>query len=220
MSEVEFEELWQEFLSIEYKDGGYENARRVKNYLRGLSDEKRAAFLDELVSISINRGKGYGVALYVLETEAMPQHIQAICEYANRILDNLDEKEIDAVSFLRVLAADPSGQCLAPVERYLLEDEIGPYWTSLPWALWPHHPELFCQAEVRYFTTQPSSEWRHYIIPQAFLSRADALAQLKPKLLEASESSWQELRDVLWKQRNAPWLNEKQRKLLLEVLTS
>lgn len=220
MSEVEFEELWKEFISREYKDSGFENIRQVQNYVRGLSGRKRVAFLDELVSVGINRKEGYGIALSVLESEAMPQQIQAICEYVNGRLDNPTEPEIDIVSLLRVLASDASGQCLAPVERYLLDHKIGPYWSSLPWALWPHHPELFCRAQVRYFTTRPSKEWRYSVIPQAFLTRTDALALLKSRLSEVSEGAWQELRSVLLEQRNASWLNEVQRKLLAEVLIS
>jgi hypothetical protein len=220
MSEVEFEELWKEFISREYKDSGFENIRQVQNYIRGLSDRKRAAFLDELVSVGISRKDGYGIALSVLESEAMPQHIQVMCAYVNRIINNPSEPEIDVISILRVLASDASGQCLAPVERYLLDNKIGPYWSSLPWALWPHHPELFCRAQVRYFTTRPSNEWRYSVIPQAFLTRPDALALLKSRLSEVSKGAWQELRGVLLEQRNASWLNEAQQKMLAEVLVS
>lgn len=219
MSQVEFEELWEEFLSREYKDGGYENARQIKNYIQGLSDQKRVVFLDELVAIGISQKHGYRIALSVLESEAMPQHIQAVCEYVSRRINDPNEAE-NLVNLLRVLAADISGRCLAPVERYLLDNEIGLYWTSLPWALWPHHSELFCRAEVRYFTTRPSEEWRNSAIPQTYLSRSDALAQLKPKLSEASERAWQELRSVLWEQRNARWLDETKRRSLIEVLES
>lgn len=220
MSEVDFEELWKEFISREYKDSGFENIRQVQNYIRGLTDHKRAAFLDELVSVVINQKDGYGIALSVLESEAMPQHIQAICAYVNGRLDNPNEPEMEIVSTLRVLASDASGQCLAPVERYLLDHNIGPYWSSLPWALWPHHPELFCRAQVRYFTACLSKEWRYSVIPQAFLTHPDALASLKSRLSEVSDGAWQELRSVLLEQRNASWLNEAQRKLLAEVLVS
>ena len=220
MSEVDFEELWRDFIRVEYKDGGYENVRQVEHYVRGLSDQKRAAFLDELVSVGLNKKDGWGIALAVLESEAMPQHIQAICEGVGLLPDDGPEPESNLVWVLRVLASDPAGQCLAPVNEYLLKRQIGSYWASLPWALWPHHADLFCRAWVRYFTSRPSKEWRHSVIPQAFLSRADALAQLKSSLSSASESAWQELRSVLWEQRNAPWLNDEQRRSLAEVLDS
>src|ERR1051325_990463 len=80
MSEIEFDELWQELIRVEYKDGGYENLRQVQRYIHGLSDQKRAAFLDELVSVGLNKKDGWGIALMALEGEAMPQHIKTICE--------------------------------------------------------------------------------------------------------------------------------------------
>ncbi len=220
MSQVDFEELWQEFIRVEYKDGGYENIRQVQRFVRGLPDQKHDAFLDELVSVGLNKKDGWGIALAVLESEATPRHIQAICGGVNLLSDDKPKEESNFVWVLRVLASDPAGQCLVPVEDYLLKRKIDPYWASLPWALWPHHPDLFYRAWVRYFTSRPSKEWRHSVIPQAFLSRADALAQLQSRLSAASESAWQELRSVLWEQRNAPWLNDEQRRSLAEVLDS
>lgn len=218
MDEIGFDELWSEFISRDYKDSGLENVSQVRNYLHSLSDQKAAAFLDELVLVVLDRRDGYGIALSVLESESRPQHVRVICEHVTRILDNPVRQESDLISLLRVLAADAAGHCLAPVEAYLLEGEIGPYWNSLPWALWPHHPELFVRAQVRYFATRPAEEWRSSAIPQAFLARADALTLIKPKLSNLSDAAWHELRSVLLGQLQAPWLNEAQRKSLATVL--
>ena len=220
MSEVDFEELWQELIRVEYKDGGYENIRQVQRYLRGLSDQKRSAFLSELVLVGLNKKEGWGIALAVLESEALTQHIQAICEWVKRVPLDAPKPESNSIWVLRVLASDPQGRCLPLVEEYLLKCEVDTYWASLPWALWPHHPDLFCRAWVKYFTSRPSKEWQHSVIPQAFLSHADALAQLKFRLIAASERAWRELRSVLWEQRNAPWLNDEQKGALAEVLDS
>ena len=97
MSEVDFDELWQEFIRVEYKDGGYENVRQVQRYVRGLSDQKRVAFLDELVSVGLNEKDGWGIALAVLESEAMPQHIQAICERVEHLPSDEPEPESNLV---------------------------------------------------------------------------------------------------------------------------
>jgi hypothetical protein len=220
MTEIEFDELWQELIHVEYKDGGYENIRQVQSYLHRLPGQKRAAFLDELVSVGLNKKDGWGIALRVLETDAMPQQIRTICQAVKSLPDDDSEAESNLVWALRVLASDPNGLCLAPIEEYLLKRRIGSNWNSLPWALWPHHPDLFCRAWVRYFTSRPSKEWRRTVIPQAFLTNADALVQLRSKLSRASEGAWQELRNVLWEQRNAPWLTEEQRKSLAEVIVS
>ncbi|MGH9970482.1 MAG: hypothetical protein ACREBG_22200 [Pyrinomonadaceae bacterium] len=220
MDQIGFDELWKGFISPEYKDSGFENVREIRNYLHRLPDHKRAAFLDELVSVAIAGKEGYGIALSVLESESMPQHVRVICEYVTRVLNDPMLQENDLVGFLRILASDKFGQCLAPVETYLLKRRIGPYWNSLPWALWPHQPELFARAQGRYFTTRPSDEWRHSVIPQAFLTRADALALVKQRLSEVSGNAWHELRNVLLKQLDAEWLNESDRKSLSEVLAS
>lgn len=167
MDQIGFDELWKASISPEYKDSGFENVREVRNYLHKLPAQKRAAFLDELVSVARDRKEGYGIALSVLESESMPQHLRVLCEYVTRVLNNHLLEENDLLGFLRILASDKSGQCLAPVETYLLERQISSYWNSLPWALWPHHPELFARAQARYFVTRPSYEWRNSVIPQS-----------------------------------------------------
>lgn len=218
MSEIEFEELWKDLIHVQYKDGGYENTRQVLRYLGGLSDDKRSVFLDELVVIGVNKSDGWGIALAVLESQASTRQIQTLCERVSLLFSGEPESESNLVWVLRVLASDATAQCLAPVEEYLLARKIGSYWTSLPWALWPHHADLFCRAWVRYFTSRSSKEWRHSVIPQAFLSRADALAALRQQLVTASAGTWNELRSVLEEQRCAPWLNDEQRKSLGDVL--
>ena len=80
MSQIGFDELWSDLIRTEYKDTGFENVRQVRNYLRALTDQKQVAFLDELVSVALNRTEGYGIALSVLETESKPQHVRVICE--------------------------------------------------------------------------------------------------------------------------------------------
>ena len=220
MDQISFVEIWKGFINPEYKDSGFENVRKVRDYLHRLTEQKRAAFLDELVSIAMARQDGYGIALSVLESESMPQHLLVICEYVKRVLSDDAIQESDLVGFLRILASDKSGQCLAPVETYLLGRQIGPYWNSLPWALWPHHPELFARAQARYFATHPSNEWRHSVIPQAFLACPEALTLVKQRLSEMSDNAWDDLRNVLLPQLNAEWLNESDRKSLADVLAS
>jgi hypothetical protein len=218
MNEVYFEELWQDFLRIEDKDGGYGNVRRIQWYVRGISDQKRIAFLSELVSVGLEKKDGWSIALRVLESEAMSQHIQALCEWVRRVRLDGSHAEGNFISVLRVLASDPTGQCLAAVEDYLLKGQVDSDWATLPWALWPHHPDLFARAWTRYFLSPPNREWRRLGPVQALLSNAGALAHLKSKLIVVSESVWQDLRNVLSEQRNAGWLSDDQRRALAEVL--
>ena len=207
-----FKGVWRELIRTEYKDGGYGNIRDVIRYLDGLTENKRQSFLNELVSVALKKSDGWGVALGALESEAAHDQIRRLCESVPSPSAN------SLVHVLRVLAKDPNGYCLAPVENYLLNEPFGIEWTALPWALWPHHQDLFVRAWVRYFTTRPSTDWRNTVIPQAFLSRADALAALKSELA-TSPAAWGELRSVLEEQRNAPWLDGQQRALLAQVLS-
>ena len=151
MSQVEFDELWRDLLRGEYKDGGYENIRQVIRYLAPLPENKRQAFLNELVSVGLNKSYGWGIALGVLESEATPEQIQRLCENVSSIRAE-PEGESNLVYVLRVLAKDATGDCLAPVADYLLNEPFRVYWSSVPWALWPHHRDLFVRAWVRYFT--------------------------------------------------------------------
>jgi len=166
------------------------------------------------VIVGLNKSYGWGIALGVLQTEATRDQIRSLCGSV-RSLPVEPEAESNLVYVLRVLAADPNGDCLAAVEDYLLKGPFRVYWSALPWALWPHHRDLFVRAWVRYFTTRPSKEWRNTVVPQAFLGRADAL---KSQLLMTSNAAWRELRRALKKHRDAPWLNDEQRSALSELL--
>ena len=208
-----FNRVWRDLIRTEYKDGGYGNTSDVVRYVGGLPENKRQSFLNELVSVALNKSDGWGIALAALESEATPNQIRTLCENVHSLSTE------SLVYVLRVLAKDPGGDCLAPVENYLLNGPFGIDWTALPWALWPHHQYLFVHAWVRYFTTHPPKDWRNTVIPQAFLSRADALAALKSQLLATSNAAWNELRTALYEQRNAPWLNDQQRSALAEVLS-
>src|ERR1051325_4978228 len=103
MSEVGFDELWRDLLRGEYKDGGYENIRQVIRYLAPLPENKRQAFLNELVSVGLNKSYGWGIALGVLESEATPEQIQRLCENVSSIRAE-PEGESNLVYVLRVLA--------------------------------------------------------------------------------------------------------------------
>ena len=208
-----FNRVWRDLIRTEYKDGGYENTREVIRYIGGLSESKRQAFLNELISVALNKSDGWGIALAALESVATPNQIRTLCENVHSL------SEDSLIYVLRVLAKDPTGDCLAHVEKYLLKGPLSIKWTALPWALWPHHQDLFVKAWVRYFTTRPSEDWRNTIVSQAFLSRADAIAALKPQLLVASSLAWDELRSALQEHRNAPWLSDQQRLALAEVLS-
>jgi hypothetical protein len=176
---------------------------------------KRGAFLDELVQLATRADPGAGVALSVLESEAMPGHIRSICKHITPLppVGSTAEESI-LVAFLRVVAADRSAQYLHLVEHYLLTRGLNPYWESLPWSLWAHYAELFCRAWAWYFSAVPASRWRGTAVVQAFLTHPDAIACLKRELLSTSADAWTQLHDAIEAEAEAPWLNQAQRDLL------
>src|SRR2546430_3298039 len=121
-----FNTVWRDLIRTEYRDGGYENVRDVIRYIAGVPEDNRQSFLNELVSVGLNKSDGWGIALAALESEATPNQIRTLCENVRSLpAENL-------VYVLRVLAKDPNGDCLAPVEQYLLNGPFGVDWTALP----------------------------------------------------------------------------------------
>jgi hypothetical protein len=158
------------------------------------------------------------VALGALEQHCSPEGFALL---AGRVASLMASTAIDDQSYLsdclRVLAksAEPAHrQC---IEDYLLSSPIGPYWSAVPWALWPDSPELFGRSWARYFAAEPPSRWRSTVIVQAFLSRPEALLCVRNALRANDETAWMHLREALLRGIDSPWLSESERGRLKSV---
>jgi hypothetical protein len=93
------------------------------------------------------------------------------------------------VAVLRVLARDPSGEFLGAVDAYC-SGEVDAWFTSVAWALWPHHKERFSRCHARYFAEKPRTEWSGTLVVDAFVNKPEALRLVRDQLLDQYPAIW------------------------------
>jgi len=93
------------------------------------------------------------------------------------------------VAVLRVLARDPSGEFLGAVDAYC-SGEVDAWFTSVAWALWPHHKDRFSRCHARYFAEKPRTEWSGTLVVDAFVNRPEALRLVRDQLLNQHPAIW------------------------------
>ena len=207
MERIPFDQWWAEF-SHEHRgdrDGGYRAVEDLVRFIGELEATDRRSFLDELLVVALG---GDSVAAAALGKCAEAPQVAALCAHLSPLpgpVSLSDESRL--VTLLCILGADPHQACSSPVEEFLLRRGITVYWSSVPWALWPHNAELFVRAWTRYFSTQPVATWSDTSIVQAFLSHPDALAELKKELAVTNSEAWEALSSSLHQElENASWL--------------
>jgi hypothetical protein len=198
-AELEFSEWWEEFLAAGHPREDFYDARdRLLRFVDDLLPAKREAFISELADLGCRQGKAWGLALAVLERLAGPdvrRRVAQAVETLPRVHPPHPLGDYRA-HLLRVLAADPGEESLAAVDSYS-QDEIGPGFTSVVWALWPHHEARFARYHARYFAEQPSDDWKWTFVVLAFLAKPRALEMVRDALIEAHPDAWINLRTAL-----------------------
>ena len=195
--QVTFEDWWIDFLRETRGADYHEDLARLLTYVAGLSGAKRDAFVEGLVDVGWLR-YGSAIALGALERLAGPDVRRRVVRAVETLPTVRPPHSLGDYrhSLLRVLAADPSGEALAPVDSYC-QDEIGPGFTSIVWALWPHHEARFAQYHARYFVEQPWDAWGQTAVVQAFLTEPRALAAVRDALLDRHPATWASVRSAV-----------------------
>lgn len=194
---VNFDEWWPDFPREPRGDDYFDALERLMRYAAGLSDVKRAALVDGLVEVAWMR-HGSVLALIALEQLAGPDARRRVAE-AVATLPTVRPPHLLGDyrhQLLRVLARDPSGEHLAAVDSYC-QDEIGPGFTSVVWALWPHHEARFARYHARYFAEEPWDAWGHTLVVAAFVGKPRALEMVRDALIGVSPDAWTRLRTSL-----------------------
>ena len=196
-SQVTFEEWWIDFARGTREADYYEASERLLTYVAGLSGSKRDALVKGLVDVGWLR-HGSDVALGALERLAGPDARRRVARAVETLPTVRPPHPLGDFrhSLLRVLAADPSGECLAAVDSYC-QDEIGPGFTTIVWALWPHHGARFAQYHARYFAEQPWDAWGQTAVVQAFLTEPPALEAVRDALLDRYPDKWANVRNAV-----------------------
>ena len=203
---------WQEFL-IEHapKKDPDEALARLMHDIQAQSSGKRDAFLSELAEVAGQRRDGWNFALAALREcggRAQRERLASAAESLPAVRGPHplgDYRE----ALLCVLASDPSGEFLRPVEAYGGES-IGPGFTGVIWPLWPHHADLFARYHARYFVEQPQTSWAGTAVIQAFASRPDAVAAVRDVLCPAAPAVWASVRESILEASAAPWVDDRQ----------
>ena len=81
-----------------------------------------------------------------------------------------DDEEAHLADLIRILAAAGDPALLPAVESYLKDRDVGPHWSTVPWALWPNHGDLFAVAWERFFLGQQVEEWQNTLVVRSFLA--------------------------------------------------
>jgi len=217
MPSAVFENWWAEF---QRKPGVLADpqraARRIGRHLRSLEPAPQAEFLDDLLQVLLQRQHRYGVALFMLEQVTDTQALFTLAERLEPLppLQSEDE-EGHLADLIRILAATDEAALMPAVERYLVDRRIGPYWSTVPWAVWPHHKALFGKAWARFFAHMHPSVVEATLVIRSFLSEPEAIQIVHRELVELAPARWDALRDALLRQAGSVrWLDADQRAAL------
>ncbi len=212
----EFESWWQEIVKESgIFDDPRETARQIGERLRELPDERRSRFLEPLTRTLLRERRAFGVVLFLLDETSDRSALFAIGRHLLPFPTlQPDDEEAHLADLIRILAAVDDPELLDGIERYLLEREIGPYWSSVPWALWPHRSELFARAWRRFLREKGTDAGPSNLITRAFLSEPAAIREVRRQLND-SPDCWLALRAAVERQaRIVGWLSDEQREAL------
>jgi hypothetical protein len=194
----------------------HEAARRLRRKLRGLELWEERRFFEQAVEILLQDRHAYGVALFLLEGVSDPTYLVQIAERLQPLPElQSDDEESHLADLIRILAAANDPRLIPVVEQYLIEREMGVHWSTVPWAVWPHHQQLFGRAWKRFFLEHEPSEWKNTLVIRSFLTEPEAIRVVREQLARKSDERWTTLREALIRQAGlAAWLSEEQRAAL------
>ena len=212
-----FQVWWAEFQKeVDELRDSYHSARRIRRHLRSLSADEQEPFLNELLYTLLRERHAYGISLFLLEGITDPRYLRTFARHLDPLPGAQDaDEEAHLADLIRILAAADNDESSPVITSYLLQREIGPYWSTVPWALWPHRKELFARAWTRYFLQQEPASWESTLVIKAFLGEPDAIAIVRDELRVASAERWEALVEAILRQAGiASWLSPDQHSAL------
>ncbi|HXV76379.1 MAG TPA: hypothetical protein VD788_08665 [Candidatus Polarisedimenticolaceae bacterium] len=220
MDTIRFQTWWRQFERRVEGEGCHEIARRLRAKLRRTRVADRPEFVRELWDKLLQRQHSYGVALLVLGGLS---ELERLRELARRLTPlpppQPADEEAHLADLMRILAASNDDELLRPVETYLLERPISPYWATVPWALWPHRKRLFARAWQRYLQDVQPTDWKPTEVLECFLAEPDAVRLVRTTISDNHPEHWNDLRDALIGEADqVGWLSVEQRESLDRVI--
>lgn len=217
MPTPEFETWWAE---LQREPGALRDslgtATRIGRRLEQMEPADQSEFLEQLVPVLLQRHRAYGIALFLLDSLSDPAVLGLIAENLRPLSGRQShDEEAHLADLIRILAAACEDPLLPAVEAYLIDREIGDLWPTVPWALWPHQPDLFARAWSRFFREIDPARWSDPLVARSFLSEPDAITAVRDKLGKPDEALWRTLRDALLAQADqVSWFSPEQLKAL------
>jgi hypothetical protein len=220
MEPARFQAWWRQFERRTDGEDSHQIARRLRAKLRRTRVAERPEFIRGLWDVLLRQRRAYGVALLLLDDL---KELERLHELARSLvplpgLQSPDE-EAHLADLLRVLAASNVRELLRPVEAYLLKRPIGPYWATVPWALWPHRKRLFTRAWQRYLGDVRPTDWKSTEVVECFLTEPEAVSLVRDAISGRDPQNWTHLRDALiGTADHVGWLSAEQRESLDRAL--
>ena len=211
-TQLEFPEWWEDWLQKGHEREELHAAlERLFRFVDLLPPKKRHAFASELTDLACRQGKAWHIALAALERLAERDDFKRLSLVATALpAVHPPHPLVDyRIGVLRVLAKDTSGEFLGAVDAYC-DGEVDAWFTSVAWALWPHHKERFATCHARYFIETPQSRWSGTAVIQAFVTRPQALECLRNRLVNKHPATWNAVRTEVLAACSGSWVDAEQ----------
>ena len=161
----------------------YDLLDRMRVELDDLTPDERRPLLELATAAVGGQDEGLaGLALALLEQYGEPRHAAVVHRVARSLASDTPEQEMFLLCFLRVLAARGTDEHQDVVDAYLSRSPPATWHSSLVWALWPHRPEAFAEAEAHFMKETPPERWARTAIVQSFGWHKDAVAPVRRAL--------------------------------------
>lgn len=209
-----FDRWWTEFVVwLDECDDPHEAARRLRRELHGWKSSEQRAFFERVQHRLLQERQAYGVSLFLLEGVTDPAYLEDVASHLLPLPElQSDDEESHLADLIRILAAVGESDLTPPVSNYLLERPIGPFWSTVPWSLWPHDKHLFGRSWRRFFLEHAPGDWKSTLVIKSFLTEAEAITAVREQLTEESAEVWVALRATLIRQAGlVTWLSDEQR---------
>lgn len=212
---------WDGFQSwLREQPDPHDAARRLRRHLSALPPDEQRRLLNQAIAVLLRERHAYGVTLFLLEGITDPDYLHRIATELQPLPGlRSDDEESHLSDLIRILAAAEIETFIPVVRDYLLNRPISPHWASVPWALWPHHAELFTTSWRRFFLEIESDRWKNTLVIKSFLTEPEAIQKVRAALEPESVELWNTLRSALLRQAGTVgWLSRPQTDELEQAL--
>lgn len=227
MEQIEFDIWWKEFFEqFQSRTESDEILNRLKQYINEQNNLKRQAFIDELVTVVIQKKVRWQYAADILIDFASIDQREKIKDklIELKIIEppySLSADESDYLSYLiRILCGDKTEIFLPIIQKYIDYYINDVMYFSVCWTLWRTHKQYAISGWTKYFVSDVLNAKSHSIIIQAFQTEPEALKLLKAELIKQSPKIWKAFSETILAKDMTKYLSEEEKNLLFKLVKS